>query len=202
MSTNGNLGDTLTLQLVKTGPITAGGTFMGEIANIALDTTKFYVIQIAGSIPINPTIPTCTATAPPVSLGVATIGTTLRNVGDMSPAQSFNVTLVCSGGAAGITTNLYATLTDQTNPGNTSNQLSLTPSSIASGVQIQVLNGATILGYGPDSNAVGNTNQWLIQSGVGNTTLTLPLSARYIQTATHPTPGSANGTATMTLSYQ
>ncbi|WP_283147474.1 fimbrial protein [Silvimonas soli] len=195
-----------TTKLVKTGAIAAGGSLNGEIGQVWVTGSGFNFqivsIQLSSSIIFTPTRPTCAATAPPVSLGVATIGTTLRNVGDTSPAQNFNVTLVCSGGSAGVTTNLYATLTDQTNPGNTSNQLSLTNTSVATGVKIQVLNGATILGYGPDSIAAGNTNQWLIQSSVGNTTLTLPLSARYIQTAASPTPGNADGIATMTLSYQ
>ncbi|MDR3429863.1 fimbrial protein [Silvimonas sp.] len=198
----------LTIKLVKTGFIPAGGAITGEIGQGWISDAsggnqfQYASIQLSSSIIFIPTTPTCIVTAPPVSLGVITIGTTLRNIGDTSAAQNFNVTLVCSGGTGGKTTNIYATLTDQQNPGNASNQLSLTNTSVATGVKIQILNGATVLSYGPDSNVAGNTNQWLVQNAVGNTTLTIPLSARYIQTAASPTPGSANGIATMTLSYQ
>jgi type 1 fimbria pilin len=98
-------------------------------------------------------------------------------------------------------TSVYTTLTDQTNPANQSNTLSLSASSTASGIGIQVLNGNTVISYGPDSSVVGNPNQWLAGS-TGNGTFNIPLTARYAQTAPTVKPGTANGIATFTMSYQ
>jgi len=111
--------------------------------------------------------------------------------------------LQCSGGDPNTSTNAYVTLTDATNPTNTSQVLSLTPTSQASGVGVQILNGTTVLGYGPDSAAPGNTNQWYAGNiAVGTSRFTIPLSARYVQTGATVTPGTANAQATFTMSYQ
>nr|WP_232447339.1 fimbrial protein [Burkholderia ubonensis] len=128
---------------------------------------------------------------------------TFTGIGSVSPARSFDIRLNCSGGGLGTSTNVYTTLTDLTNPGNRSNVLSLTRDSRATGVGIQVLNGSTVLAYGPDSNASGNINQWKAGSVTpGTATFSIPLSARYVQTAGSVTPGSAAGRATFTMSYQ
>jgi type 1 fimbria pilin len=92
-------------------------------------------------------------------------------------------------------------LTDLTNPANESDTLSLARGSTASGVGIQVLSGTTVIKYGPDSAAAGNTNQWQAGS-TGNGTFNIPLTARYVQTGPKVTAGSANGLVTFTMNYQ
>jgi len=97
----------------------------------------------------------------------------------------------------------HVTLTDATNTGNRSNVLTLSPDSQAKGVGIEVLKGDTVLAYGPDSNATGNLNQWHAGTiSTGMSTFSIPLTARYVQTDPVVTPGSANGRATFTMSYQ
>src|SRR5256885_14692477 len=60
-----------------------------------------------------------------------------------------------------------------------------------------------ILGFGPDSNAAGNRNQWFAGSvAYGQERLDIPLTARYGQTGENVTIGSANAAATFTISYQ
>ncbi|KVH63801.1 adhesin [Burkholderia sp. MSMB1072] len=98
---------------------------------------------------------------------------------------------------------MYTTLTDASNPANVSNMLSLGPDSTASGVSIQVLHGDNdkLISYGPDSSQAGNPNQWFVGE-FGNVDVTIPLKARYVQTASDVKAGTANGRATFTMSYQ
>ncbi|SFQ70973.1 Fimbrial protein [Pseudomonas sp. NFPP07] len=98
---------------------------------------------------------------------------------------------------------MFVTLTDAVSPGNSSSNLSLVPGpTTASGVSVQILRGdGTPVSYGPDSAETGNPNQWQVGE-FGNVMVTIPLKARYIQTATSVRPGSANAAATFTMSYQ
>jgi len=195
----------LTVELIKTGPITAGGTLAGETVGWYAENGASEVLSVIwpGGITIAPQVPTCSVTSRSISvpLGNVPVGK-FTTVGSTSPStEPFNITLQCSGGATGAVTNVYTTLTDQTNPANISDTLTLTPTSTAAGVGIQVLNGTTVISYGPDSNVAGNINQW--HAGMaGNGTFNIPLTARYIKTSQTIVPGSANGRATFTMSYQ
>ncbi len=207
MNTNASYSSySMILQLVKTGPITAGGALSGEVGGTYMDGSyQLMSLQVAGVIPIEPQVPSCTVTTPTLTVPLGTVpANTFTTIGSVSAATPpFNIQLQCSGGEAGTVTNVYMTLTDAANPGNTSNVLPLTPGSLAaSGVGIQVLNGSTVLGFGPDASTAGNTNKWLVQGSMGNGTLNIPLSARYIKTADTVTPGQANSVATFTMSYQ
>ncbi|MDW9250284.1 fimbrial family protein [Burkholderia cepacia] len=94
------------------------------------------------------------------------------------------------------------TLTDQTNNLNQSNQLSLTKDSTAAGLKVQILKDGKPLSYGPDSNETGNVNQWKAGNiPEGQSTFSIPLTARYIQTGTVK-GGTANAVATFTMNYQ
>jgi type 1 fimbria pilin len=122
-------------------------------------------------------------------------------VGSASTARSFNIALSCSDGDASVTTRINTTLTDQTNPANLSSMLSLSSTSTAGGVGIQIQDGTAVLSYGPDSDTVGNANQW--SAGItGNGSFNIPLTTGYVQTASAITPGTANGMATITMSYR
>ncbi|KWA02548.1 adhesin [Burkholderia cepacia] len=124
-------------------------------------------------------------------------------VGSTSPERDFSIRLNCTGGDPDTSTNAYVTLTDQTNNGNRSNQLSLTKDSTAKGVKVQILKAGKLLSYGPDSSAVGNPNQWKagnIPRGISS--FEIPLTARYIQTESSVKGGTANAVATFTMSYQ
>ncbi|KVF19287.1 adhesin [Burkholderia cepacia] len=123
-------------------------------------------------------------------------------VGSTTPERDFSIQLNCTGGDLGTSTNAYVTLTDNSNSGNRSNRLSLTPNSEASGVAVQILRNGSPLNFGPDSSAPSNPNQWKagnIPQGQG--VFTIPLTARYIQTGTLK-GGTANAVATFTMSYQ
>ena len=195
----------LWLELIKTGPITAGGALTGEAVGWYAENGASEVLSLIfpGNLIIAPQVPTCSVTSRSISVPLGNVPVSrFTTVGSTSPStEPFNITLQCSGGAAGAVTNVYTTLTDQTNPANISDTLTLTPTSTAAGVGIQVLNGTTVISYGPDSNVAGNINQW--HAGMaGNGTFNIPLTARYIKTSQTIVPGSANGRATFTMSYQ
>ena len=68
---------------------------------------------------------------------------------------------------------------------------------------MQIRKDDQILGFGPDSNAGGNRNQWFAGSvAYGQERLDIPLTARYVKTEENVTIGSANAAATFTISYQ
>ncbi|KWN87813.1 fimbrial protein [Burkholderia ubonensis] len=123
----------------------------------------------------------------------------MKSVGSVS-AESGNVTLnvACQGQVS-----VYVTLTDISNPTNTSNVLGLTPGSQAAGIGIQLFKqgNSTALGFGPDSTGKGNTNQWLAGKTT-NGTVSIPLVAKYVRTAPDVTPGPVDARASFTFSYQ
>ncbi|MHA7681677.1 fimbrial protein [Cupriavidus sp. PET2-C1] len=199
---------TLSVELIKTGSITAGGVLSGKFAywygaQGSNGTPEFATYTWSGGgVVVQPTLPTCKVSIPSIAVPLKDVNAHIfTGIGKTSSGQSFNITLLCSGGTTGPDTNIYVTLTDQTDPGNFSDTLRLTNDSTASGIGIQVLFGSTVIKYGPDSSAAGNKNQWKAGS-YGQGTFQIPLTARYIQTASAVKPGKANGRATFTMSYQ
>ncbi|AZC32230.1 Fimbrial protein [Pseudomonas chlororaphis subsp. piscium] len=129
----------------------------------------------------------------PVNLRSAS-ASQLKGVGTTAGDTPFSIGLTCPENIR-----LYATLTDGSAPGNTSNQLSLAPGSTASGVQLRILQGNRPLAFGPDSSTAGNTNQWEV--GLSSGSVQIPLTAQYIATG-EISPGTVKGVATFTMSYQ
>lgn len=198
------------VKLTKTGPIAAGSQFSGPVALWVPGTVSgriflnhpIGIIYFDSPVTIEYAIPTCTAKPPaPVDLGKVPLNR-FASVGSTSDEKPFSINLTCVGGAPGVLTSIYMTLTDQTNPANRSNALSLSADSKARGVGIQVLHNSSVIKYGADDNRPGNENQWLAQSAVGNGVVNIPLSARYVRLAQTVTAGTANGRATFTMSYQ
>ncbi|MCA8302903.1 fimbrial protein [Burkholderia seminalis] len=197
-------------ELVKTGDITAGGILTGAYARYTADSAAGQTLvefRFASPLIIKPRVPSCTVQSPsniPVSMGRVMATSAFSGVGSTAPPQSFSIKLQCSGGAAGTRTRAFVTLTDATNAANTSKTLSLSKSAkAATGVGIQILKDDVVLGYGPDSSAVGNTNQWYAGTvKQGQDGMSIDLKARYVQISPRITPGSANAAATFTLSYQ
>ncbi|KDB09866.1 Fimbrial protein [Burkholderia sp. lig30] len=137
----------------------------------------------------------CTVTTPSPNVRLPSVAASKLNAVGMTAGDTgFNIGLSCKSGS-----NVYVTLTDLTDPGNTGNQLTLAPGSSANGVKLRILKDGQALGYGPDSAAVGNTNQWYV--GPSATTSSIPLSAQYISTGA-VSGGTVKGVATFTMSYQ
>ncbi|WP_174920266.1 fimbrial protein [Burkholderia metallica] len=154
---------------------------------------QFYWFNKTGKLIIMPN--TCTITTPSVNVPLQPIAASKLNaVGMTAGDKEFNIGLNCKSGSK-----VYVTLTDLTDQSNTGNQLTLTPDSSAKGVKLRILRNGQPVGYGPDSIAPGNTNQWLV--GPSATTTSIPLSAQYIATG-QVSGGTVKGVATFTMSYQ
>ncbi|WP_428555807.1 fimbrial protein [Pseudomonas edaphica] len=192
------------IELVRTGAIKAG------VLNVGSNLSSYSHIQILKDVSVSVVSstsirigPTCLVSTPviPVRFGINS-ASSFRRLGDTSSPVSFSIGLSCSGGDAGISVASYVTLTDASKSTNISDVLSLSASSTASGLGIQILNGDTVLKYGP-SSSMGSAQQWKagdIRPGIS--AFQIPLRARYIQMGEKVTPGSANGQATFTLTYQ
>ncbi|QNB10749.1 type 1 fimbrial protein [Paraburkholderia tropica] len=198
---------TLTATLIKTGDITAGGMLTGEFGQWWISQTTgsplfAFSLRYNGALSVIPKVPTCTVSTKSVSgnLGPVSSGA-FAGAGSTAGAASANVQLSCSGGVTGSTTKLYATMTDATAPANRTNQLSLTPTSTAKGVKVQLSYNGQVLAYGADSAVAGNANQFFV-SAAQNGTVTIPIVAKYVATGDPIVAGTANATATMTMSYQ
>lgn len=194
---------TIEVELVKTGVITSGGKLFGEVGAWSAQggVSKIVSIVVDGAINIVPMVPTCKI-IPPASVPLGNISVSkFTNVGVGTALIPFNIKLNCSGGAPNVRRNIFITFSDQTAPTNRTDVLSLVSGSTAKGIGIQVYSGSSVIKYGADSSTPGNPNQWFAGSA-GNGELDIPLTARYIQVAPKVTPGSANGRATFTMSYQ
>ncbi|WP_322084612.1 fimbrial protein [Burkholderia sp. BCC1972] len=197
-----------TIQLIKTGNVTESGVLSGAYANYWANSGSDQVLveyRFAKPVLVTPKAPSCRVTTPrtPVPMGETMASTVFTGVGSTAPSRSFGIDISCSGGDTGMSAKVYVTLTDATNPGNTSTTLSLSKGSTATGVGIQLLKSDDVLGYGPDSAAIGNTNQWLGgRVAQGAPGMSIPLRARYVQTSPRITSGTANANATFTMSYR
>jgi type 1 fimbria pilin len=162
-------------------------------------------LEIVGGIPIiAPKPPTCSVQTPSIAVPMGNIPVSdFSGVGSSSPrTQPVKISLTCAGGDGSSPVSIYTTLTDNTNQANLTDVLSLTPSSQATGVGIQIMKDGTPLKYGPDSNAPGNTNQWYAGATTTAGQFDILLTAGYVQTLPTVTPGTANAVATFTMSYQ
>ena len=198
------LGWTAQVTFVKTGQSVVTGTYSVPQLNPAV-LTAWNISNNSedAQVYINPVTITFTATGCRVTTGSLQIdmglvdGRTLPTTGNYTPSKPFNIGLSCDPGI-----NVYAVASDQSNPGNTSQAVSLTPDSTASGVGVQLFYNTTgPLTLGADSSAAGTAGQFLIQNNVPGGTMSLPFQARYIRTGPL-VPGTANALAGITFSYQ
>ncbi|MBN3830515.1 type 1 fimbrial protein [Burkholderia sp. Ac-20344] len=195
-----------TIELVKTGPITAQGEITGLIAQHVAESRSLVLAQlfVSGSIKIKPRVPTCSVQTKSINVSMnATNVKSFTGVGSTSADKPFDIKLNCSNGTSGATTRMFMTMTDVANPGNRSTTLSLSKGSTATGVGYQIVrqSSGSLVSYGPDSSSLGNPGQWFVGQ-YGNQGVSIPLVARYVQTQQNMTVGTANAVATFTMSYQ
>lgn len=199
------------IELVKTGSI-AGGQLSNLTMNAVLQfhcgTCTSGTVSLTGSTRVV-VGPSCTVanSALSVPMGAVPISR-FTGVHSTSDPQRFDIMLNCRDGAANSILRPHVTLTDANDISNRGTALTLNTAAasgrpVATGIGIQILKDGTPLGYGPDSSAPGNTNQWsagTITQGVAQ--FKISLTANYVQTAAAVTTGQANGRATFTLNYQ
>lgn len=121
------------------------------------------------------------------------------SVGSTSETKTVPVRLQCDPNI-----NLKFTITDQSNPANRTDQITLTPQSTAQGLAVQAVdmfNGQGVYRMGPDASAAGVENQYpIINTGPGGA-VDFPIGFYYIRTGAL-SAGSANARVTLTFSYQ
>lgn len=197
----------VTVNLVKTGPISAGALSLNPQGPGIANRVGSFFVGTGGRTLFNVTMASnatsitssaCTVTTPSTSVALDKVLTRdLTGVGSTAKEVPISIGLNCP--SAG--TRIFITLTDNSDPTNTSNALSLKAGSSAHGVKFQIVNAGVPVSFGPDSSAAGTINQWQAGTSSGGT-MNIPLSVRYIQTATPVQGGTANAAATFTMSYQ
>lgn len=209
-------GGQLQVALVKTGSITAGGTLsLGTIGSgrvLAQDSRGTFApytdhapaahINYAMSS-VTVSAPTCRVTTTRVAIPLtSTAGISTRTFTGIGTGSNWTTDVPIQLDCTGVAANVYMTVTDATNPANTSSFLSLTRESTATGVEIELsVSGTPKMSFGPDSAMVGNINQFRIANATGPSAR-INLSARYVQRTARVTSGTANGAATFTMAYQ
>jgi type 1 fimbria pilin len=192
--------------LVATGPVSAGTINARTVANYALTNVTIaspghVAVNLADAVIAPPLKPTCRVQTPSIGMPLGRVASRdFKGPGSHAGSVTQTIRLDCAGGTGG-SLDVWISVTDQTSPGNRSDRLSLTRTSTASGVALQLLRGNLLVSYGADSSAVGNPNQWHAGS-TRNGAITIALTARYIQTERTIKPGVANGLASFTMSYR
>ncbi|CAM4079293.1 MULTISPECIES: fimbrial protein [Lelliottia] len=189
---------TIIINVIKTGDIVSGTLAMGEIANEQFDngsggriTSESVTMSGGNSITVLACgLSTQTLTFPIGDVFASTFGSTPGTI--PSGAQTTqNLGLNCATGA-----NINVTLSGIQNPDVSDNSvLALTgqgSAGVAQGVGVQLLYNGSPLRI--------NSRMVMKQSSGGQESL--PLTARYYQTKTAVTTGSANTSATLNLTYQ
>ncbi|TCW81157.1 hypothetical protein C5O80_23620 [Burkholderia sp. SRS-46] len=196
---------TVDVELVKSGktpsvaapfPLLSVLTVLiGGPNNSTADATR-YLMYGFGNISFQPT--TCKTTTPSVAVDLGTHMITASSgigsgAGSTSPSKGFAIGVSCDTGVAGafeVDLLLEGTAIDASN-----GVLALSSKSTAGGVGIQLLKG--------DGTPVELGTPWKVSdSPSASANFTVPLSARYYQTGAKATPGSANGSATFTVTYK
>ncbi|WP_233848562.1 fimbrial protein [Paraburkholderia sp. HD33-4] len=193
------LGPTITMQLIKLSPLVSSQTLPpGQYFSTTVGGLNASTVSLAS--PVQIANQTCTVTTPSIGVSLGNVPLSrFQAVGSSSDTVPFQIGLNCSG----VTTNYYVTFTDNNDPANHSNALSLAAGSSASGVGIQIVKDGSPVSFGPDSSAAGNLHQIFVGASAGSgSVVSLPFGGRYVKTSNTMTIGSAKGVATFTMSYQ
>ena len=185
------------LQLVKTGPITSGQLTSGEVGYetvYGIDQTTYpgqsFTISNGSVTQVACSIKTPNLTFPIGDLLATKFGTSVGTIPD-GGENTQNLGLDCDAGA-----NINVSLNGTQNPDLSDNSiLALTgqgDAGVASGVGVQLLYNDAPLKL---------NNRIVLKKSAGGQE-TFPIKARYYQTKTAVTTGTANASATLELTYQ
>jgi len=196
------LGWSAKVTFVKTSATLKSGVFQTQAIKAAVltaynnETKQAHVVISPTTVTVSASGCVVATSGTSVNLGQVNIRD-LPNEGDTSADSAFNIAMTCDADVS-----LYAVVSDQSDPGNSSTTLSLTGDSGAKGVGVQIFyNAIGPLALGADSSAAGTANQFFIHSTSAQEQLNLPFSVRYVRTGPL-VPGTANALAGITFSYQ
>jgi type 1 fimbria pilin len=192
------LGANARIIFVATAKLTAGtytnasktvGTYGGYTSANALYTSNPIVLP---AVTFNVNVTSCTVNNATIAVPLGNVQKSdFTGIGSTAAETAYNISLNCS-----IGTPVKLTLDGTANSSNTTGILALTSAGtagVASGLGVQLL-------YNSNPVTLGSILT------VGTTTsagaYSIPLTARYYQTASTVTAGTANSTATFTLTYR
>ena len=187
------------LSLVKTAPVTGNGLLSPGLYALGYaggNTAQQYLQVLVGNIRI--ISPTCNISPQSTNLLVE-LGEVRRSwftgVGNTQGGKAFDVTVNCRVSANNQFNTVSLTMDATADPSNAPGvlKLSASGSTDATGVGIQVLNGAGQPVQFGQPMELGPTK---------NGDYVVPFTTRYYQTQPAVTTGQANGMATLTLSYK
>lgn len=194
------IGGQVSVALIKTSAqVVSGGQISGVVLQLAPNTSGGVQTGLADSYAITPVavVPlSCTTPNVVVPLG-AHLTSEMGTVGATTKAVGFNVQI--NNCPAGLKTVYYGISPNTTVVNGTNGVVALDSTSTASGVGIQLLNG----GGTPITLTTGGVT-WATLGAYSSATggsYTVPMQARYYQTATTVMPGSANTTMTLYMNY-
>ena len=190
------------IQLIKIGYIPAGGQIFSHslLQGHIINHDNLLIVNSELSQPWKVILkrPTCAVTTPNFTVNLGDISITDFHADGRTKPKNFNIDLDCTGGTN--SADIYVTLTDASNPGNSSSQLNLSPDSGAQGIALEVNNRYGTVNFGPDLEGIGNPGQWLDgTTGIGS--YSIPLSVNYIRLPGPIKAGTANAGVTYTLNY-
>ncbi len=186
------------VEVVKTAP-TGSGPTSGQVATAAsgifsLDGLVIATIKVA---PFPIAVQACSVNTQGIAVTMPpTRVKDLPAVNSTYGDTDFSIGLNCSAGVK-----VAITISDVTNPSNTSTTLSLGGDSTAVGIGYQIVNSGVPISFGPDSASIGTRNQFVVVPLSVLGTYSIPLVGRFVRTGPI-TPGSAKAYATFTMSYQ
>jgi type 1 fimbria pilin len=180
------------IQLIKTGPITAGSTLSAGTLGFWQYAGRNGTLRVEDFVLANAVkfvAPTCTVTTPSISVTLPTVSSTsLSTPAATAGATAFNIGLNCVSAASGQTMAIQFD-TAKTAPGTVG---VITPGGTAKNVGVQLVDSSfNAVTFGTPA-VVGTT-----PSGTYN----LTYYARYYATATPVGAGTVSATATFTISY-
>ncbi|NWK76800.1 fimbrial protein [Aquitalea sp. LB_tupeE] len=191
---------TVKVRLIKTGIL------LSNTYQLAQQTLASYAVSTnwaggSGSVYITGTSlsmqnATCSTSTSDIPVSLPTVTPTqFPTLSSTAGSTPFSIVLNCPSRM-----NVYMTLTDNSNPAQTSRVICAASGSTAQGLGIQVTRNGTAIALGPDSSLSGNTNQFQVGSRLSGI-VSIPLNASYIRTGT-VTAGTLQAKATFTMSYQ
>lgn len=202
----------VTIDLVKTGPLTQSGEMSGEFAKIdagnaaGIVTSEAISYQWSSPFYIKVANPTCSVTTPNQTVNLDPVmAKNFTGVGSTAgTAKNFNISLNCTAGTGNTSALVYFTLSDANTPGNLSDMLTPGPTSTSQGVGMRIFYQGAAVKFGPQATAgnIPNTNQYFLTTvPTAGGTYNIPLSAQYVQTDSYVKQGDVYTLLTATFAY-
>lgn len=181
-------GGTISVEFIKTGPISPGKFGQQTLANFTVNDKPFLDIYLNGESIVAPIIPACNITQSVSSITLEeTTVSQLSTVGSTSKDQQFSIPLTCNANT-NISLSFSGDMADSANAVFSN----LSGSANANSVGVQILSGGT---------PVPTAANTYLSLGQVNGSISVPLVARYFALTDNAQAGAVNAVATANIIY-